>query len=180
VYDGDMALIACNDDFYTSLPCGVYVSRLENIPFAAGTTYYIVVDGYGNDFGDYVLAVDQLNGHAFECPDYSIDEGEPPLADDYIDNYNGGCNTPGYPFQNIAGDANGEFIAVRRDRVVRERGQQLPRHGLVRPDRRRRGHHRGHRRRRFPDLRLRTRPPGLHDGRRHPADDRRAAAARRP
>lgn len=43
----------CNDDF-----CGVngWRSRLENVVFQAGTTYYIVVDGYGeHDHGEFSL-----------------------------------------------------------------------------------------------------------------------------
>jgi hypothetical protein len=43
----------CNDD-----ACGVngWRSRLENVIFEAGETYYIVVDGYGStDVGDFSL-----------------------------------------------------------------------------------------------------------------------------
>ena len=57
VYNAALALIACNDDFYFGAPCGVYVSKLENVNFNAGTTYYIVVDGYGAASGSYVLTV---------------------------------------------------------------------------------------------------------------------------
>jgi hypothetical protein len=43
--------IACNDDSSCGLP-----SRVT--PFVnAGTTYYIVVDGYGGDSGNYTLTV---------------------------------------------------------------------------------------------------------------------------
>jgi len=37
-----------------------------------------------------------------ECPGgFHFDEGEPPLVDGYVDSWNGGCNTPGHPFQFI-------------------------------------------------------------------------------
>ena len=38
-------------------------------------------------------------------------EGEPELVDNYVDFYNGGCNTPpDYPFQHLCGDQNGELV----------------------------------------------------------------------
>jgi hypothetical protein len=110
VYDDALTLIACNDDYYTDPGCGEYVSNLESVLFVAGATYYIVVDGYGSASGDYVLALTELYVDPFYCPSGSVDEGEPPLVDDHVDDYNGGCGAPGTPFQNIAGDANGEFV----------------------------------------------------------------------
>jgi hypothetical protein len=107
VYDDGLNLIACNDDFYFDAPCGVYVSRLENVQLNAGTTYYIIVDGYGTAYGDYVLEVVPFMLPCYEP--YPDSEGEPPLMDDYADTYNGGCNTPpDYPFQQITGDADGD------------------------------------------------------------------------
>ena len=58
-YNGGMA-IYCNDDF-----CGVngWRSRLENVTFEEGNTYYIVIDGYGPDsFGNYKICFEN------ECP----------------------------------------------------------------------------------------------------------------
>jgi hypothetical protein len=57
VYDGAGALVACNDDF-----CPSYVSELmaangEAVPVVMGETYYIVVDGYGGDCGDYTIDI---------------------------------------------------------------------------------------------------------------------------
>ncbi len=109
VYDGAMTLIACNDDFYTGAPCGTYVSRLEFVHFDAGQTYYIVVDGYGNGNGPYVLQVMEIYVDPVTCPDGGVDEGEPPLVADYVDQFNGGCNTPGQPFQSLLGNQDGEF-----------------------------------------------------------------------
>ncbi|MBL7034063.1 MAG: T9SS type A sorting domain-containing protein [Candidatus Delongbacteria bacterium] len=41
---------ACNDD-----ACPGYVSELAGLSLTAGNTYYIVVDGYGGDCGDYTI-----------------------------------------------------------------------------------------------------------------------------
>jgi len=48
---------ACNDDFYFALPCYTYASKIANMPVVAGHTYYIVVDGYGSQFGAYQLDI---------------------------------------------------------------------------------------------------------------------------
>jgi hypothetical protein len=104
VMDAAQAVLACNDDFYIGAPCGVYVSLIENFTFVAGSTYYIVVDGYGAASGTYFLALaGPLPPCDLVCPagGYFIHEYEPPLVNDYVDNWNGGCNTPGHPFQTI-------------------------------------------------------------------------------
>ena len=88
--------MACNDDFYPD-----YVSKIENWPLLGGVTYYLVIDGYGGDAGEYVL---NIAGSPPPCvldcgPGYTL-EDEPPLVDDYQDAFNGGCNSPefGNPF----------------------------------------------------------------------------------
>jgi len=92
VYDEDLNLIACNDDYYSGNPCGNYVSFLEHVPLVGGETYYIVVDGYGGDCGAYELGMwDSWFGPPVHCPDEHIDEGEPPPQDGYVDNYNATC-----------------------------------------------------------------------------------------
>jgi hypothetical protein len=111
VYDSDLNLVACNDDAYSGGPCGVYVSALENVTLQGGTTYFIVIDGYGNAFGPYLLDVHVYVPCILECPTGGFAEGEPPLVDNYIDNWNGGCNTPpDYPCQELMGDAAGNFV----------------------------------------------------------------------
>ncbi len=80
VYDAGLNLIACNDDFYFGAPCGVYVSKLENIPFAAGGTYYIIIDGYGEASGAYVLDITGFVPCVVTCPAGGYPEGEPPLV----------------------------------------------------------------------------------------------------
>ena len=92
MYDEGLNLVACNDDFYFDDVCGVYVSKLEGVVLGDGT-YYIVIDGYGGDFGDYLLNVEGFSPCVVECPDGAVLEGEPPLMDGYVDMYNGGCNT---------------------------------------------------------------------------------------
>jgi hypothetical protein len=108
IYDSSLNLVACNDDFYFDDICGVYVSKVENVNLSAGVTYYIVIDGYGGDFGNYVVDVMGFEPCVLECGD-GMPEGEPPLVDGYVDHYNGGCNTPGYPFQVLMGDAAGNL-----------------------------------------------------------------------
>jgi len=96
-------LVACNDDYYFDEVCGTYTSKIENAPLFGGNTYYIVIDGYGGDSGDYVLNVTEWEQCFLYCPDDAVPEGEPTLGYGYEDAYNGGCNSPefGSPFQTI-------------------------------------------------------------------------------
>jgi hypothetical protein len=104
VYDSGLNEIACNDDY-----CGLQ-SEIENVPVVAGQVYYIIVDGYSSLSGNYVIDVDPWVCCIVTCPPEGVPEGEPPLVNDYVDNFNGGCNTPGYPFQNLAGNDDGELV----------------------------------------------------------------------
>jgi len=88
VYDQDLNLVACNDDFYTD-----YTSFLENVPVVMGVQYFLVVDGYGGDFGDYLVNIDWFVPCELPCPDGAEIEGEPTIVDGYVDNFNGGCNS---------------------------------------------------------------------------------------
>lgn len=91
--------IACNDD----ADCAVaYRSQIEFVEVIAGNIYYIVIDGYGGDAGDYTLFIEEILPPPpceLECPAGAILEGEPPLEDEYVDNYNGGCGSSPYAFQ---------------------------------------------------------------------------------
>ncbi len=104
VYDEDLNLIECNDDFYFDDICGFYVSAIEDLMVCADETVYIVVDGYGGDCGEYVL---NINEHAcpvppvLECPPDGMLEGEPQLCDGYVDSYNGGCDAESTTFQHL-------------------------------------------------------------------------------
>jgi len=52
--------LACNDDYYTpGDPCGAWVSRLDAVPVTAGVPYFVVVDGWGGDCGDYQILIDE-------------------------------------------------------------------------------------------------------------------------
>jgi hypothetical protein len=111
IFDADLNLIACNDDAYYDDDCGVFVSEIENAVLFGGNTYFIVIDGYGGDAGDYVLLVEEFEQCYVYCPDDAVPEGEPPLHDGYEDAYNGGCDSYNYdyPFQPIdwTNDENG-------------------------------------------------------------------------
>ena len=113
VYDAGLNLIACNDDFYFAAPCFVYSSKLENVAMTAGQTYYIVIDGYGSTSGPYVMDIMAYAPCVISCPYNAYAEWEPPLIPNYVDLYNGGCNTtPSYPFQHISGASPGSDIPV--------------------------------------------------------------------
>jgi len=97
VYDESLELVACNDDYYSD-----YVSRIENLALNSGAEYYLVIDGYGGEAGDYVLDVAEFVPCVVDCPSsgWIRSENEPPLVDGYQDAHNGGCNSPefGNPF----------------------------------------------------------------------------------
>ncbi len=101
VYDENLELVACNDDFYPD-----YTSKIEFLALDGGVRYYLVIDGYGGDAGEYVLSINEWIIEQLECPMGAVLEDEPPLAVDYVDEHNGGCNNPDAPdaprFQHIA------------------------------------------------------------------------------
>jgi len=85
----------CNDDNFNCVnPPVSYTSWIESVELFAGSTYYIVVDGYYSACGDYVLEMTEV-----DCPVpcdvicSGIPEGEPVCYDNYEDHYNGGCNS---------------------------------------------------------------------------------------
>ncbi len=96
VYDADLDLVACNDDFHPD-----YTSRIAPLHVVPGATYYLVIDGYGGDAGEYVLNITEYVPCELPCPPFADAENEPPLADGYVDLHNGGCTTDpeGGPFQ---------------------------------------------------------------------------------
>jgi hypothetical protein len=97
---------ACNDDAHFEAPCYTYSSLIEDLPFTAGNTYYIVVDGYGGDCGTFQLDVAVGEECVVDCPAGALEEGEPTLVDEYVDNYNGGCNSTPYVFQTLEPQAD--------------------------------------------------------------------------
>jgi hypothetical protein len=100
--------IAYSDDY-----CGALSEITANI--AAGT-YYVTIEGYGStSCGDYVLDISGFVPCDIICPPEAIPEGEVACYDEYVDDYNGGCNSTPAVFQDIAiGDAmcgtSGDFL----------------------------------------------------------------------
>ena len=76
VYDGDPSnMIACNDDDPVG-DCGLD-SFIEEVNLSAGRTYYIVIDGYAQNCGDYYLDIYACPPPCVvECPPNSTPEGE--------------------------------------------------------------------------------------------------------
>lgn len=108
VYDEDLSLIGCNDDYYFNHPdCLDYVSKLENVHLTAGA-YFIVVDGYASSsFGPYLITVTSHVTCVLDCPPGGMPEGEPPLVENYVDNYNSGCSESFTYWQQLTADATG-------------------------------------------------------------------------
>lgn len=107
VFDENLEIVACNDDFYTGPPCGAYVSKIEDLLVNTGEIYYIVVDGYGGDCGEYQIHLSEFPICGVECPPEGVLENEPELVDGYVDNYNGGCNSEPPAFQPLIPDQSG-------------------------------------------------------------------------
>jgi len=84
---------ACDDDNFACVDPPVdYTSWLEEVELLGGHIYYIVVDGYGGDCGDYVLEVEEIE--CFVPCDIicvGIPEGEPTCYVGYDYHYNCGC-----------------------------------------------------------------------------------------
>jgi hypothetical protein len=88
---------ACNDD---NGDCAgpLYRSWIPYMEVAEGNTYYVVVDGYGNDFGDYLFSMFETPfaiGCEPTCPPGAFVENEPDCHDGYVDETNSGCG--GFP-----------------------------------------------------------------------------------
>ena len=111
IYDASMTQVGCNDDF-----CSLQ-SEIVSQPVTAGATYFIVVSGYSAASGAYTLAVEPpAPPCVLTCPAGGYPEGEPALQDNYVDRYNGGCNTsPGFPFKTLqAAEGTGNLTLCGR------------------------------------------------------------------
>jgi hypothetical protein len=105
VYENSTAnLIACNDD-----DCGSdgFKSQLSCVNLTAGNSYYIVVDGYFGDCGNYELTVSECTPCIVSCPPGGVLEGEPDCENDTLDSYNGGCNSVPPAFTTIPCQGDG-------------------------------------------------------------------------
>ena len=92
VYDTSMNLMGCNDDYCNDSAGNPYRSYLAIQNMAPGD-YYIIIDGYNGDAGDYQLTVGELEPCEVECPPDATVDPEPECGDDYEDTTNGGCNS---------------------------------------------------------------------------------------
>ena len=92
VLDGDLNPIACSDDTYYTVghPCGRFNAKLEFLALEGGQSYYIVVDGWGGECGDYELAITENSPCTVPCPGAAYLETEPPMQGAY-DSFNAGC-----------------------------------------------------------------------------------------
>lgn len=109
MYDAALNLVGCQDDSYCDIECGFWVSALSGVAVISGETYFIVVDGYGGDCGEYIIVVKENETDPpclLNCPQDGILEGEPEIVDGYVDNYNGGCRSSPPIFQALEAPAN--------------------------------------------------------------------------
>jgi len=102
---------ACNDDADCYSPPVPFTSEIGFVVLYPGHTYYIVVDGYGADCGDYVLELSEWScPPPLECPPEGVEEGEPDCYDGYVDEYDGGCNSEPHAFVELAPSSETIFL----------------------------------------------------------------------
>jgi len=120
--DHELGQVACSDDTYYGAghPCGTFNAALEFIALEEGVLYYIVIDGWGGECGDYELLIEETIPCDILCPDGGVDENETPMSGQY-DQYNAGCfsdwsapmdyilPTPGIDVFYLCGD-NGFYV----------------------------------------------------------------------
>lgn len=106
VYENEWPnLVACNDDACGSLG---WRSEILTLPLTAGSTYYVVVDGYGGDCGEYDLEIGEVHVEIVACPPGAVLEGEEDCHDGWGDELNGGCNAfPDPLFSPLVGTPDG-------------------------------------------------------------------------
>jgi len=104
IQDGIGVPLLCNDDF-----CGLQ-SGFEHVAAVTGHTYYVIVDGYSTSCGSYILNIERVQPCVLPCPADAWLEGEPECGPNYVDAYNGGCNSVPNVFQNLCPDAEGSRI----------------------------------------------------------------------
>jgi hypothetical protein len=102
-------LVACNDDACDDPSGNPFRSIVSCVNLNASSTYYIVVDGYFGDCGSYNLSTSFSTGCAGSCnpencPPGAIFEGEPVCGPNYVDAFNGGCNSSPNLFSGIPCD----------------------------------------------------------------------------
>ena len=111
VYQGSCpgTLVACNDDACNDPSGNPFRSLVTCVNLNASSTYYVVVDGYFGDCGSYNITTSFSTGcpapcDPENCPPGALLEGEPVCGTNYVDAYNGGCNSSPNVFSNIPCD----------------------------------------------------------------------------
>jgi len=99
VFANDCCTGAGTEMYYNDDYCGLQSYIFGH--FEPGV-YYVVVDGYSTACGEYVLDITPFAPCVVECPPSGIPEGEPDCGPNYVDNFNGGCNSSPYVFSPIA------------------------------------------------------------------------------
>jgi len=84
---------ACVPGYYYGVSiCGLFSARMAGLPLYSGHTYYFIIDGYAGDQGVYVLTMEEMPPCDVVFSADAVPEGEPELTNDYVDDYNTGCN----------------------------------------------------------------------------------------
>ena len=107
VYNAALTLVGCNDDADCDLALR---SRIEGVNLSAGQTYYIIVDGWATNAGEYILEVTECPPPCVvTCPDGAVQENEPNCGIP-TDTFNGGCNSTPNVFSNLVCDDTGVTV----------------------------------------------------------------------
>jgi len=99
VYAGSAGnLIACNDDACNDPSGNPFRSIVTCVNLISVCTYYVVIDGYFGDCGEYNFSAYFSAGcpavcDPEGCPPGAVAEGEPACGPNYVDSWNGGCNS---------------------------------------------------------------------------------------
>ena len=102
ILDSELQIIACDDDSCGETTTDTFPSRLQ-AKLKAGSTYYIAVDGYSGQSGEYTLTVDASEPPEpceLSCPEGGTQNDDPCDVTDGSDS-NGGC-ADGVPYVPIA------------------------------------------------------------------------------
>jgi hypothetical protein len=123
IYDSGLSLVGCNDDADCDLALR---SRIESVNLTAGQTYYIVVDGWSTNAGEYILEVTECPPPCVvQCPSGAVQEGEPDCFDGSVDNYNGGCNSTPNVFTDILCNDAGVVVCGKYGTFLSPTGGQF-------------------------------------------------------
>jgi hypothetical protein len=109
VYDNYVSpgtALACSDDGFSGPYVEDAVSFVKHLVLKESHTYYFVIDGFGEQCGEYEFTVQEIPPCKLKRPENAIDEGETKCHKNYVDNVNIGCNQRGDVFTFLAPSAN--------------------------------------------------------------------------